>query len=255
MKKPSAAPVWVNVALLRVLSLCVITAFWEFLAFSDLYFAGAIPHVSAILWELLQALFSANLYSNLMVTGQEVGTGVLLGGTLGIVTGVTVGVSPFLYRAYGPLLYMFAAAPKIVYLPIMIMLLGSGVASKSGLGTLACYFPVALSVLSATLHMKPIYRHLALSMRLSAYQAATKVYIPATAPAIMNGLKLGIGLSIVSVLLGETKLSRAGIGFQLMQSYGRFNMAEMIALILLTFFIAIAINALLSRIELRLNGR
>jgi len=40
-----------------------------------------------------------------------------------------------------------------------------------------------------------------------------------------------------------------------MQSYGRFNIAEMIALILLTFFIAIAINALLSRIELRLNGR
>ncbi len=61
----------------------------------------------------------------------------------------------------------------------------------------------------------------------------TKIYLPAMAAPLVNGVRLGFGVALIGVLLAETKLSNQGIGFMIMQAYHRFDMPRMYALLIL----------------------
>jgi ABC-type nitrate/sulfonate/bicarbonate transport system permease component len=81
------------------------------------------------------------------------------------------------------------------------------------------------------------------SFRASPMQMVTKIYIPAMAAPIVNGLRLGLGVAIIGTLLAETKLSNKGLGFLIIQSYQRFDMPEMYAMLIVVFTLAALINA------------
>ena len=60
---------------------------------------------------------------------------------------------------------------------------------------------------------------------------ALKVYLPAMRHPVVNGLRLGLGVALIGTLLAETKISRGGIGFMVIQAYANFNMSQMYAII------------------------
>jgi ABC-type nitrate/sulfonate/bicarbonate transport system permease component len=76
----------------------------------------------------------------------------------------------------------------------------------------------------------------------------TKIYLPAMRRRAINGLRLGLGVAIIGVLLAETKLSSQGLGFMIINSYSRFDMPAMYALLILVFCIAAFLNALLNKL-------
>jgi ABC-type nitrate/sulfonate/bicarbonate transport system permease component len=78
---------------------------------------------------------------------------------------------------------------------------------------------------------------------------ATNIYLPAVREPLLNGLRLGFGVAAIGVLLAETKLSKAGIGFLVMDSYRRFDMPGMYALLILVVLLVAAINAGLTRLN------
>jgi ABC-type nitrate/sulfonate/bicarbonate transport system permease component len=84
--------------------------------------------------------------------------------------------------------------------------------------------------------------------RLTPWQMALHIYLPAIRLPLANGVRLGFGVAIVGVLLAETKLSNQGIGFLVMRSYIRFDMPRTYALLILVFAFAISINAALNRL-------
>lgn len=78
--------------------------------------------------------------------------------------------------------------------------------------------------------------------RLSLWQMTAKVYLPAMRISVLNGMRLGLGVAIVGVLLAETKLSNRGLGYLIIQSYSRFDMPEMYALLFIVFIVAGVLN-------------
>jgi NitT/TauT family transport system permease protein len=77
---------------------------------------------------------------------------------------------------------------------------------------------------------------------------ATKIYLPAMRPPVINGLRLGLGLAIIGTLLAETKLSNRGLGYLIIQAYATFDMPRMYALLITLFVLAIGANALVGRL-------
>jgi NitT/TauT family transport system permease protein len=86
------------------------------------------------------------------------------------------------------------------------------------------------------------------SFRASTWQMATKIYLPAMRPPVVNGLRLGLGLAIIGTLLAETKLSNRGLGYLIIQAYATFDMPRMYALLITLFVLAIGANALVGRL-------
>jgi NitT/TauT family transport system permease protein len=237
-----------RVTLLRIAIIATILIVWEAVAASGLLFRDVVPSLLVIVRALASVLVEDQFYWHLGVTAGEVGTGLLIGGFAGLVVGIVLGGSPFLSRAFEHFLYYLGPTPKIIFFPVMIMWFGVGPGSKVAMGTISCFFPVALSVAAGMRQIDTVLIKVGRSFRANTWQMVTKIYLPAMRAPIVNGVRLGLGVAIIGTLLAETKLSNRGVGFLIINSYSTFNMPRMYALLIVVFVLAIGANAVVSRL-------
>ena len=251
----SAPPrAWSLVLPLRLATVLVLLLAWEALGRSGLVFEGVVPSLVTIGAAVVDLLTSANFYWNLELTLIEVAVSLALGASTGIALGLLLGANRFAGKAYEAYVHYLAPTPKIVFLPILLVLFGVGPASKIAMGTLSCFFPMVLSVASGVRQVDPVLLRVGRSFNLSVLQTVRKIYLPALIPPIATGLKLGIGVAIIGCLLAEIKMSNRGLGFLVMQYYSQFRITYMYAALLIAFVVAASGNALIAR-YLRLPGK
>ena len=130
----------------------------------------------------------------------------------------------------------------------MIMWFGIDTPSKIALGTLSCFFPVALSVAAGMRQIDGVLIRVGKSFRANTLQMVWKIYLPAMRHPIINGVRLGFGMALIGTLLAETKLSNKGIGFLIIQAYSTFDMPRMYAMLIVLFVLSIGANALIGRL-------
>jgi len=245
---PLRLPGLSRVTLLRIAIILAVLAIWEAVAASGLLFRDVVPSLTVIARALASLLGEEGFYWNLGVTAGEVGTGLVIGGFAGLVVGIVLGGSRFLSRAFEPYIYYLGPTPKIIFFPVMIMWFGVGPGSKVAMGTISCFFPIALSVAAGMRQIDGVLIRVGRSFRANTWQMVTKIYLPAMRAPIVNGVRLGLGVAIIGTLLAETKLSNRGIGFLIINSYSTFNMPRMYSLLIAVFVLSIGVNALVSRL-------
>ncbi len=236
------------VTLLRAALILAVLAIWEFLAHSGWLYRDVVPSLRSIGGALIGLLTSADYYFNLGVTAGEIGIALLIGGLSGIAAGLLLGGNRFLSKAFEPYLYYLGPTPKIIFFPVMIMWFGVGPESKIALGTLSCFFPVALSVAAGMRQIDKVLIRVGKSFRADTWQMVMKIYLPAMRHPLINGVRLGFGFALIGTLLAETKLSNKGIGFLIIQAYSTFDMPRMYAMLIVLFVLAIGANALIGRL-------
>jgi ABC-type nitrate/sulfonate/bicarbonate transport system permease component len=223
-------------------------AVWELLAQSGWLYRDVVPSLLRIGNALIDLLSHGDYYLNLGVTAGEIGTALLIGGLSGMVVGIVLGGNRFLSKAYEAYLYYLGPTPKIIFFPVMIMWFGIDTPSKIALGTLSCFFPVALSVAAGMRQIDGVLIRVGKSFRANTLQMVWKIYLPAMRHPIINGVRLGFGMALIGTLLAETKLSNKGIGFLIIQAYSTFDMPRMYAMLIVLFVLSIGANALIGRL-------
>jgi ABC-type nitrate/sulfonate/bicarbonate transport system permease component len=242
------APAVSPVTLLRIAIILGVLAVWEFLSHSGWLYRDVVPSLLAIGRALIDLLTGGEYYFNLGVTAGEIGIALSIGGLSGLAVGILLGANRFLSRAFESYLYYLGPTPKIIFFPIMIMYFGVGPESKIALGTLSCFFPVALSVAAGMRQIDRVLIRVGKSFRASTWQMVVKIYLPAMRHPIINGVRLGLGVALIGTLLAETKLSNKGVGFLIINAYGTFDMPRMYAMLIVLFVLAIGANALVGRL-------
>jgi ABC-type nitrate/sulfonate/bicarbonate transport system permease component len=258
------------VTLLRIALIATVLAGWELVSYSGLLYRDVVPSLLAIgkaLFDLLTTrvmlcqvagalgplqfswdLWMPEFYCHLGRTAREIGLALLIGGSLGLAIGLVLGANRFLSRAFEPILYYLGPTPKIIFFPIMIMWFGVGPGSKVAMGAVSCFFPIALCAAAGVREIDQVLIRVGKSFRANAWQTASKIYLPAMREAILNGVRLGLGIALIGTLLAETKLSNFGIGSLIMQAYFLFDMPRMYATLTVLFVLAIGANAWISRL-------
>ena len=237
-----------QVTLLRIAIVLGVLSVWEFLAHSGWLYRDVVPSLIAIGGALVGLLSHADYYFNLGVTVYEIACALAIGGISGVIVGLVLGGNRFLARAFEAYLYYLGPTPKIIFFPVMIMWFGVGSGSKIALGTLSCFFPVALSMAAGMRQIDRVIIRVGRSFRATTLQMIWKIYLPAMRHPIINGVRLGLGVALIGTLLAETKLSNKGIGFLIINAYSTFDMPRMYANLIVLFVIAIGANALVGRL-------
>jgi NitT/TauT family transport system permease protein len=237
-----------RVLLVRLAIIAAVLLAWEATAASGLLYRDVVPSLVRIAEALIKLVTGAAFYANLGISAWEVGAAVVIGGASGLVVGLLLGGNRFMSAAFERYVYYLGPTPKIVFFPIMIMWFGVGAGSKVAMGALSCFFPVVLSTAAGMRQIDPVLIRVGRSFGASTLQMVTKVHLPAMRAPVLNGLRLGLGIAIIGVLLAETKLSKEGLGFMVTQAYSLFDMPMMYAILIVVFAIAIMCNAVLGRL-------
>src|SRR5215469_8085285 len=165
----------------------------------------------------------------------------------GVLLGIMLGAAPLLGTVIAPFIDSLATTPKIIFLPIAMLLVGTGPPSKVLMAALSAIFPIMIAVAAGMRQINPVLIRVGQSFRCSWWQMATKIYMPSLRLPIIGGARLGFGLCIVITLLSEIKISKLGLGFLTIDAYNHYQIPQMYALLLLIFIIAVGMNALISR--------
>jgi len=130
---------------------------------------------------------------------------------------------------------------------------GLGPASKIAFGFFLGFFPVTLAVLAGIRQVPATLVTVAVSMGAKPWTVFRKVMLPAMASTMVGGLRTGLALSVVGVLVGELLGARAGLGYVINYAYGLMMTAEYAALVVLVAAAVLLLDGAGALIEARVK--
>lgn len=147
-----------------------------------------------------------------------------LGLALGYARGLDRVVSPFVFLTY-PL-------PKIVLLPVFLTLFGLGNAPKILLIALTAGYQILVVTRAGAARLDRRYLDSFRSLGGSSRQMVRHVLVPAALPDALTALKLASGTAVAVLFMAESFATRRGLGFLIMDAWGRGDQEEMFTAIL-----------------------
>jgi NitT/TauT family transport system permease protein len=202
---------------------------------------------------LVSAVGEGWIARHLWATFNAVGVGFALALVLGVGLGAFLGASVYWRAVLDPVVMALYSVPKITLYPVLILFLGLGAESRVAMALIHAIFPVIIATMTGVREVSPTLVKLARVLQANPFQTLTKLYLPAIAPGLVAGARMGFSLAIIGVVLAELFASKAGMGFLIREAYGQFNLERMLALILFLFGIAFATNTLFWGFERRLR--
>jgi len=201
--------------------------------------------------DLLALRSYPDLAAHLLLTIREIAVAYGMAVAAGLAVGFGLGLNRTLGRAYGPLLAALYAVPAVVWYPSLMLFFGLDAASKIAFGFLLGFFPITLAVLAGIRQTSP---HLILVAR--AYGASTattfrKVMLPAMLFTLVGGLRTGLALAVIGVIVGEILGSKNGIGSLINHAYGLSRTPDYVALVLVTLVLIVSTDVVASLLERR----
>lgn len=155
----------------------------------------------------------------------SIGLGTLIAAPLAILAAQKPLIDFFLT----PLMYLLYPAPKLPFMPLIILFLGLGNESKIFLIALIIFFQVFVIVRDTAKHVASQTLDSIRSVGASQWQLLRYIYFPISVPAIISALKISIGTAISVLFIVETVATSEGLGFYINNSWTRFAYAEMYA--------------------------
>ena len=186
-------------------------AAWEILGA-----AGALPRYlstpSAILAALWEIARTGELFTALAASLYRVAAGFVLGTAGGMLAGLAAGMVPAVRHFFDPLVSFLYAIPKVAFLPVLLLLLGLGHASKIALIGFSCFFPVFIASRHAVLSVNKLFVWAAQNMGAPPRAIFFRVIIPGAAPQLFAGFRIALAHAFVVLFAAELIGSKAGLG-------------------------------------------
>lgn len=240
-----------TVSRIRLLTVLVCLALWEGLAHAGWFYKDVVPTSVSVVTAFAREIAGREFYRHCGITLAEVSVGFIAGGLVGVALGILFGARRFLWRAAAPYINAIGSTPKIVFLPILFLLFGVGIESKMAKGALSTFFPVVVSTTAGMLALSPVWLRVGRSFHLTRWQTVTKIYLPAMVRPVVTGMRLGLGVGIIGVLVAEIKYSNGGLGYLAIQYYTQFDIPRMYAMLLIIFTLAVLANLAMTRLTER----
>lgn len=242
-----------RILLARLAVLAIGVCAWQFAPIHDplsfAKFTDAVTHAVTL-------IRSGGLLSDIATTAQTVAISFVIACVGGFVLGFALWRLPTVNRLVAPYLTSYYAVPVIVFYPVLIAMFGLTNTPVIVLATAWAIVAVIVSTVAGLRSIPPVFHKVVSTYRLSSWQAAWRVYLPAAAPLIFGGLRLAAGYAIAGVIAAQFLLSATGgLGYRVSFAYLNFQTADMYGTILVVILFATVGTTFVNLFESRLSGR
>ncbi len=194
-------------------------------------------------------ILPGKLSPHLMYSLGRVLLGMGISALLGAALGYLMGSSSRWDRLLSPVLYFTYPIPKVALLPVVMLLCGLGLLSKTLMIVLITVFQIILTVRDAVQALPAEPFDLMKTLGAGRLQLFSEVVFPASLPALLTALRLALGTAISVLFFTETYGTSYGLGYFIMDAWLRMNYPEMYAGILLLSLTGFLLFCLLDVLE------
>ena len=213
----------ITTVILQIGLLFALIGIWELAAKLDLIDPFITSCPSRIV-KMLQTIDTSELFTHIAYTLIECIIGFIAASALGIVIAILLWRFVKLRKVLEPYIVVLNALPKIALGPIIIIWVGAGAQAIIVMTILICIIVTVISVLSAFMSVDEGKILLMRSMGATKLQILLKLVLPANIPALVNMLKINVGLAWVGTIMGEYLVSTAGLGYLIIYGSQVFKM-------------------------------
>lgn len=234
------------------LVLLTVIALWALLVAWQEYPPFILPSPALVWQKFLTMAADGTLLLHIGVTLVEIALGLLIGLSAAFAFGYLLGKHRGLERIASPYIVASQSIPIVAIAPLIVLWLGSGLASKVAVTALITFFPTLVATIVGIRSVDPDLHDLMRSLRATRRQLFWKLELPASLPVIFGGLKLSVTLAVVGAVVGEFMGANAGLGYLINLSRGILDTPMMFVAILLLVVIAQILYLTVSALEARL---
>jgi NitT/TauT family transport system permease protein len=230
------APMWTAIISLALLVL------WQVIAAARLVRPTILPAPGLVAVTLLAELGRASFWADFGRTLEELVFSFLGGLVLGSLAGAAFWKKPYLGRIFEPYLAAFYAVPLVVFYPISIVVIGINEWPIVLLAGIMTAIPIALNTWRGLERVRGVFLLLGASLGANRRQMAAKLLLPAAAPLIFAGVKLGAVYALIGAIAMEFLTASAGLGYQIRYQYEFFDERRMYAYIVVVLILSILLT-------------
>ncbi len=199
----------------RLASVGVVILLWQLLAWAGWINTQVLPpprQLAATTWEMA---LSGELITHILASTRRVLVGFMLAVGIGLTVGLALGAGRRLDRYLSPLVELLRPIPPIAWIPLAILWFGIGDQPAYFIVTLGAFFPIFVNSYHGIRQVHPLYIRAAQCMGATRRLLITDVLLPAALPAILTGLRVGIGVAWTSVIAAELVGAQSGLGYMI----------------------------------------
>jgi NitT/TauT family transport system permease protein len=171
--------------------------------------------------------YSGTLWQAVVASSQRAFAGYAIAAVLGIAIGVLTGFYPLLGRLFDPLIHLMRPIPITAWVPLSLVFFGFTFNGAVFLVALGSFFPIVVNTAEAVRGANRSLIRVGSMLGARGITLLRLFIFPASLPGIFVGLRLGLGLAWVLVIVAELLSVRSGIGYTLLDAYS-FNRYDIV---------------------------
>jgi ABC-type nitrate/sulfonate/bicarbonate transport system permease component len=222
---------------------------WQLLlmaGFGDRRFVPAPTDIAVRFWKLI---LSGELATHTGVTLMRVFAGFVIGAIPAVAMGLLMAMFKPVRIFFDPLIAALFPIPKIALMPLLLLALGFGDASKIALVAIAVFFPVIVNTYVGASNIEKIYWDVAKNYGASQMVMFTRVVFFGALPMIFAGLRIALAVSFIVLVAAEFVATKSGLGYLIWNSWELLQVDIMFVGIVTIGILGLITSALFQEIE------
>jgi NitT/TauT family transport system permease protein len=183
------------------------------------------------------------------ISGLRIAAGMAIGMALAMPIGLAAGRSSRFGMVANPVINLLYPIPKVVFLPVLIVLLGLYNAPKIALIAIMIFFQTLVTARDAAAGIPETYLGAVKAMGASRWQQAWQVVLPASLPAVFTAMRINVGTAIAVLFLAESFAGSNGLGYYINNEWSMFQYSKMFAGIIAMAILGMIIYEVMGLVE------
>src|SRR3984885_7965499 len=196
----------------------LIIAIWQATSSLGLLADSVLPSPAAVLAAGWRLTLSGELPRNVAVSFLRAVAGLAVGGGIGFALGLANGMSKIADKLTDSTLQMIRNVPHLALIPLVILWFGIDEAAKLFLVALGVFFPIYVNTLHGVRSVDPQLLEMGRAYGMTSRQLFLRIVLPGALPSMFVGLRYGLGIMWLTLIVAETISASSGIGFMAMNA-------------------------------------
>ncbi len=176
----------------------------------------------------------------------RVGAGYLLAVLVALPAGFLIGMSALMSRALDPFIQVLKPISPLAWMPLALYTIKDSGLSSIFVIFICSLWPMLINTAFGVSAVRKEWLDVARTLEVGTFRRAFTIILPASAPTILTGMRISIGIAWLVIVAAEMLVGGTGIGYFVWNEWNNLSIAKVITAIVVIGVVGMALDQILA---------